>query len=55
MKDNKDSEKTAKILLTFLEKTREGRYAKIEESSLAYVRIKEQRQAPQYAFFYSYR
>lgn len=37
-------EKEEKTLLTFLKRTREGKYAKIDESSLPYVRIKEQRE-----------
>lgn len=31
-----------KVLLTFLEKTNEGKYAIIEKSSLPYVRMKEE-------------
>ena len=31
-----------KILLTFLEKTKEGKYATIEKSSLPYARMKEE-------------
>lgn len=33
-----------KVLLNFLKKTREGEYAKIEDSSLRYLRIKEHRE-----------
>ena len=31
-----------KTLLTFLEKTKEGKYATIEKSSLPYARMKEE-------------
>lgn len=30
-------------LLSFLKQTREGKYAKIDENSLEYVRVKEER------------
>lgn len=33
-----------KALITFLKRTKEGEYAKIEKSSLAYPRVKEQRE-----------
>ena len=33
-----------KALLTFLERTKEGKYAKIDESSLIYTRIQIQRE-----------
>jgi len=32
-----------KALLTFLRQTKEGKYAKIDKSSMPYVRLKEQR------------
>jgi len=34
----------AKALLTFLKQTREGKYAKIDENSVRYLRLKEQRE-----------
>ena len=34
-----------KVLLSFLERTKEGTYAQIEESSLPYSRITEESQA----------
>jgi hypothetical protein len=37
-------QKEEKALLTFLTQTREGKYAKIDESSLRYLRLKEQRE-----------
>ena len=37
-------QKEKKALLTFLKQTREGKYAKIDESSLPYVRFREQRE-----------
>jgi|YelNatPaOPRAMG01_1025707.scaffolds.fasta_scaffold103059_1 hypothetical protein len=36
--------KEEKALLTFLKKTREGKYAKIDIRSLPYSRLKEQRE-----------
>jgi hypothetical protein len=33
-----------KALITFLKRTKEGEYAKIEKSSLSYPRVKEQRE-----------
>ena len=44
------------ILLNFLKQTREGEYAKIDESSLRYPRIKEHRE-PYYEeeYYYSIR
>ncbi|NIA23199.1 MAG: hypothetical protein GWP03_03445 [Proteobacteria bacterium] len=37
-------QKEEKALLTFLKQTREGKYAKVDESSLPYSRLKEQRE-----------
>lgn len=36
--------KEEKVLLTFLKQTKEGKYAKIDKSSLPYSRFKEQRE-----------
>ena len=46
-----------KVLLTFLKQTREGKYAKVDESSLPYSRLKEQREEPYYEdeYYYSVR
>jgi len=46
-----------KVLLTFLKQTREGKYAKVDESSLSYSRLKEQREEPYYEdeYYYSIR
>ncbi|MBM4065829.1 MAG: hypothetical protein FJ266_09345 [Planctomycetes bacterium] len=46
-----------KVLLTFLKQTREGKYAKVDESSLSYSRLKEQREEPYYEdeYYYSVR
>ena len=45
-KDTKETKETsnnnAKVLLTFLERTKNGEYAPIEKSSLQYIRIKEE-------------
>jgi len=43
-KENKTDSPEEKVLLTFLERTKEGKYAKIDESSLVYTRIKIQRE-----------
>ena len=50
-------QKEEKALLTFLTQTREGKYAKVDESSLPYSRIKEQREEPHYEdeYYYSVR
>lgn len=40
----KEAEKQEQILLNFLCRTRQGEYAKIDEDSLHYVRVKEQRE-----------
>lgn len=50
-------QKEEKALLTFLTQTREGKYAKIEESSLRYSRLKEQREETYYEdeYYYSVR
>jgi len=37
-------QKEEKVLLTFLKQTRKGKYARIDESSLPYLRLKEQRE-----------
>lgn len=42
LKDERRDEE--KALLAFLERTAEGKYAQIEESSLPYVRIKEEKE-----------
>ena len=39
-----ENEKQEEALLTFLRQTREGKYAKVDEQSLPYARIKEQRE-----------
>lgn len=36
--------KDERALLTFLQRTKEGKYAKIDENSLVYTRIKVQRE-----------
>ena len=43
-KRNKMDSPKGKALLTFLERTKEGKYAKIDESSLIYTRIQIQRE-----------
>lgn len=50
-------QKEEKALLTFFKQTREGKYAKIDESSLPYSRLKEQREETYYEdeYYYSVR
>lgn len=36
-------QKEEKALLTFLKQTRKGKYARMDEASLPYLRVKEQR------------
>ena len=56
MKENEISEKEEKALLTFLKLTREGKYARVEESSLIYIRLKEQREETyEQEYYYSVR
>jgi len=59
METNKDElrQKEENVFLTFLKQTREGRYAKIDESSFPYSRLKEQREEPYYEdeYYYSVR
>ena len=44
-------------LLNFLQKTKEGKYAKIEQSALSFVRFREKSElvepAPEESFYYS--
>lgn len=44
LKKSEEREKEERTLITFLKRTKEGKYAKIEKSSLAYPRVKEQRE-----------
>ena len=56
MQENDIREKEKKTLLTFLKLTREGKYARVEESSLIYTRIKEQREETyEQEYYYSVR
>ncbi|HOV32595.1 MAG TPA: hypothetical protein PLX23_04450 [Candidatus Hydrogenedens sp.] len=43
-KKGKGKEKEEKILLTFLKRTKDGKYAKVDESALPYSRLKVQRE-----------
>ncbi len=56
-KRKKLKQKEENVLLTFLKQTQEGKYAKIDESSLSYPRIKEQREESYYEdeYYYSVR
>jgi len=42
--NDKLSSPEEKALLTFLQRTKEGKYAKVDENSLTYTRIKIQRE-----------
>ena len=58
MKKDKNFKRTDENrLLNFLQKTKEGKYAKIEQSSLSFVRIHEKSElvesAPEESFYYS--
>ncbi len=44
MISKKSKEIKEKSLTTFLKRTKDGEYAKIDKSSLAYTRVKEQRE-----------
>ncbi len=56
MKEQKEEQERKEAILTFLQLTREGKFAEIEESSMAYTRVKEQREdLPQEEYFYSLR
>lgn len=44
LKKSEEREKEEKALITFLKRTKEGEYAKIDERQLAYPRVKEQRE-----------
>ena len=44
-----------KVLISFLKRTREGKYAKIEKTSLPYSRIKEETVIVEDEYYYSLR
>ena len=54
LKENRPGEE---LILTFLKQTKDGKFAKIEESSLPYIRIQEQREDTFYEedYYYSMR
>ncbi|OPZ24534.1 MAG: hypothetical protein BWZ03_00139 [bacterium ADurb.BinA186] len=58
-KDKKIVKSEEDRLLNFLQKTKEGKYAKIEQSSLSFVRFREKSEfiepSPEEAFYYSVR
>jgi len=54
MRAQKEEMERKEAILTFLRLTREGKFAEIEESSMVYTRMKEQREdPPQEEYFYS--
>ena len=44
LKKNKERKEEEEALITFLKRTKNGEYAKIDERQLAYPRVKEQRE-----------
>lgn len=56
MRAQKEEQERKQAILTFLQLTREGKFAEIEDSSMAYTRMKEQREdLPQEEYLYSLR
>ncbi|MBI5808644.1 MAG: hypothetical protein HZA74_09595 [Ignavibacteriales bacterium] len=53
-KRNNERQQQEKALLTFLTQVKKGEYAKVEESSLRYSRLKEQREESSYEEDYYY-
>ncbi len=53
----KEKEQEEKALITFLKRTKDGEYAKIDKSSLSYPRVKEQRELSynEEEYYYSFR
>ena len=56
-KDKKMVKPDEDRLLSFLQKTKDGKYAKVEQSSLSFVRFREKSEfvepAPEESFYYS--
>ena len=56
-KDKKMVKPDEDRLLCFLQKTKDGKYAKVEQSSLSFVRFREKSEfvepAPEESFYYS--
>ncbi len=48
-------EEEKKVLISFLKATKEGKYAKVEESSLPYSRIKEKTVIVENEYYYGIR
>ena len=48
-------EEKKKVLISFLKVTKEGKYAKVEESSLPYSRIKEKTVIVENEYYYGIR
>ncbi len=48
-------EEEKKVLISFLKVTKEGKYAKVEESSLPYSRIKEKTVIVENEYYYGIR
>lgn len=56
LKKSAKAKSKEKLLLSFLRRTREGKYAPIDQSSLPYSRIIEEREtveSPEEEFYYS--
>jgi hypothetical protein len=54
-KKEKEIIEEEKVLISFLKATKEGKYAKVEETSLPYSRIKEETVIIEDEYYYSIR
>jgi len=54
-KNEREKREEEKVLISFLKATREGKYAKIEKSSLPYSRIREGTVIVEDEYYYSIR
>ncbi|KHE93438.1 MAG: hypothetical protein K8F52_05730 [Candidatus Scalindua rubra] len=56
-KDKSQKRSDEQRILNFLQRTKEGKYAKIEQSSLSFVRVREKSEpvdpSPEESFYYS--
>lgn len=51
----KEKQYQEEVLLTFLKRTKEGKYVKIDENLLSYLRLEQQRLDFEDEYYYSYR
>ncbi len=54
-KKEKEIREEEKVLISFLKATKEGKYAKVEKTSLPYSRIKEETVIVEDEYYYSIR